>query len=137
MADHAETLRYAHALYLRDTGDYMLLPERLRPSAKLDLDHVTADALTTYAGLLLSNLLDSFDGDVTLAAGAYNGGEGRPNLKYAEGVTLIADYARRVLRSAVHTNSSRVAKVSFRSVAIPKAAIAAAEPTASHELLLK
>jgi hypothetical protein len=123
-----ETLRYAHALYTHDTRDYRLLPERLRPPKHLDLDNVTADALTTYAGLLLRNLLDAFDGNVTLAAGAYNGGTGRPNLKYAEGVTLVADYARRVLGSAVHTNSSRIAKIPLKNIAVAKATIAPTHP---------
>jgi len=123
-----ETLRHAHALYLRDTRDYTLLPERLRPPKRLDLNNVTAEALTTYAGLLLRDLLDSFDGDVTLATGAYNGGLERPNLKYAEGVALVADYARRILGSAADTNSSRVAEIHLESIAVARATIAPAHP---------
>lgn len=95
-----ESLRHAHRLFLQDKRDYDLLPERLRPSRTLDFDLVSADVFTTYAGLLLRNLLDTFRGDVTLAAGAYNGGPGKPNLHYAEGVEMVADYARRVIGRA-------------------------------------
>lgn len=92
-----ETLRYAHALYLKDHRDYSQLPQRLRPPRRLNLNHVNSDVLTTYAGLLLKNLLEKFHGNVAKAAGAYNGGAGDPNLKYAEGVAMVADYAHRVL----------------------------------------
>lgn len=97
-----ETLRYAHALYLKDkrNRDYSELPERLRPPDQLDLDHVDSHVLTTYAGLLLSQLLEHFNGDVEKAEGAYNGGAKNPNPQYAEGVSLVATYAHRVLSMA-------------------------------------
>lgn len=56
--------------------------------------------LTTYAGLLLRELLDHFHGDVEKAVGAYNGGTARPNSQYAEGVSMVAAYAHRVLSTA-------------------------------------
>lgn len=95
-----ETLRAAHRLYLRDRRDYSLLPEYLRPPHKLDLNNVSGPVLTTYAGLLLRELLDHYHGDVQKAIGAYNGGIVAPNLRYALAVTSIADYARRVLEHA-------------------------------------
>ncbi|HWG16260.1 MAG TPA: hypothetical protein VN678_00265 [Acidobacteriaceae bacterium] len=97
-----ETLRYVHALYLKDKRkrDYTQLPERLRPPDKLDLDHVDSHVLTTYAGLLLSQLLEHFNGDVEKAEGAYNGGTKNPNAAYAEGVSLVSTYAHRVLSMA-------------------------------------
>jgi hypothetical protein len=99
-----ETLRYAHRLYLRDGRDYSGLPLRLRPSKELDVNQVDPPALTTYAGLLFRDLLDQCAGDVTLAVGAYNGGLGRPNLRYAEGVRTVAEYARRMLERAAVLN---------------------------------
>jgi hypothetical protein len=95
-----ETIRAAHRLYLRDKRDYSLLPERLRPPRQLDLNSVSAPVLTTYAGLLLRDLLDHFHGDVQKAIGAYNGGTKTPNSNYAFAVTGIAEYARRVLEHA-------------------------------------
>jgi soluble lytic murein transglycosylase-like protein len=51
---------------------------------------------------LLRHLLDYFHGNVSLAVGAYNGGLGRPNLDYENGVRNVAEYARRILdRAAV------------------------------------
>jgi hypothetical protein len=105
-----ETLRYAHGLYLRDRRDYSHLPKRLRPPKGLDLDDVNDHILTTYAGLLLRTLLNHFHGDVEKAAGAYNGGVGRPNLKYAEGVSIVADYAHRVLGAAAARKGIAVQK---------------------------
>ncbi len=101
------TLRYAHALYLRDTRDYSRLPARLRPPKKLDFKHVSTPVLTTYAGLLLSHLLTRFHGNRHKAAGAYNGGDGKPNMKYAQGVFLVADYAHRVIGHAVLREQAR------------------------------
>lgn len=95
-----ETLRYAHMLFLQDTRDYSQLPKPLRPPQKLDLNNVSTRVLTTYAGLLLRKLLDDFNGDESKAIGAYNGGSGNPNMKYAEGALLVATYAHRVLALA-------------------------------------
>lgn len=105
-----ETLRYAHDLYLHDKRDYNLLPPRLRPPRKLDLDHIDTDVLTTYAGLLLRNLLDYFHGDVEKAEGAYNGGKRNPNLAYSTGVTTVADYARRVVGMAAGRKGNAVSE---------------------------
>ena len=69
-----ETLRYSHRLYQRDTRDYSQLPEHLRPPDHLKVNEVSPQVLTTYAGLVLRDLLDQFNGDVTLAVSAYNGG---------------------------------------------------------------
>lgn len=104
-----ETLRYAHQLYLADTRDYSQLPERLRPSRSLDLNQVDSHVLTAYAGLLLRNLLDQFNGDVAKAIGAYNGGPRNPNDQYAQGVSLVAEYARNVLQQAALVNGRAVA----------------------------
>ncbi len=95
-----QSLRYAHRLYLKDKRDYSQLPERLRPPRKLDFSSISPDVLTTYAALLLRDLLDRFHGDVTLAAGAYNGGPANPNAQYASGVEMVANYARRVIGRA-------------------------------------
>ena len=95
-----ETLRAAHELYLHDKRDYSQLPARLRPSRELDLNNVPDSVLTTYAGLLLRDLLDHFGGDVEKAIGAYNGGVKTPNPAYASGVKNVADYARRILEHA-------------------------------------
>jgi hypothetical protein len=103
-----ETLRYAHKLYLEDKRDYSKLPARLRPPRHLDLDKIDSHVLTTYAGLLLRNLLDYFHGDAAKAAGAYNGGRIRPNMQYAEGVNMVADYARRVLSMAAGRKGNAV-----------------------------
>jgi hypothetical protein len=95
-----ETLRSAHQLYLKDKRNYAKLSPHLRPPRELDLSQVTADQLTTYAGLVLRNLLDRFNGNVDQAIGAYNGGVGSPNPNYAANVKSIALYARRVLEHA-------------------------------------
>lgn len=96
-----ESLRYAHRLYQQDDRDYSALPVQLRPPREFQMDCVGSDVLTTYAGLLLADLLQHFDGDVILAAGAYNGTLHRPNLHYAAGVEMVASYARTVIgRSA-------------------------------------
>ena len=99
-----ETLRYAHALYLKDKRDYSQLPERLVPPAALELDVTDSHVLTTYAGLLLRDLLDRFNGDVEKAVGAYNGGPRNPNLQYAAGVQIVATYARNVLERVAARN---------------------------------
>jgi hypothetical protein len=95
-----ETLRAAHQLYLRDKRHYDRLPPRLGPARDLDVNSVTNEALTTYAGLVLRDLLDRFGGDVDQAIGAYNGGIRNPNPAYAAGVRNVALYARRVLEHA-------------------------------------
>jgi len=113
-----ESLRYAHRLFLRDKRNYANLPERLRPPGKLDLDSVDSEVLTTYSGLLLRDLLDLFNGDVSLAAGAYNGGPGNPNTRYATGVQMVAGYAHRVIGRAYETDRARSKKnlVSSRKI---------------------
>lgn len=95
-----ETLRAAHQLYLKDKRDYDQLPPRLRPPRDLDVNSVSTEVLTTYAGLVLRNLLDRFGGDVDQAIGAYNGGVRNPNPAYAAGVRNVALYARRMLEHA-------------------------------------
>jgi hypothetical protein len=104
-----ETLRYVHKLYLTDTRDYSKLPEHLRPPRELDINNVDPNVLTTYAGLLLRDLLDRFDGDVARAVGAYNGGPGNPNMRYEEGVRAAATHARNVLERAAALNGASVA----------------------------
>ncbi len=105
-----ETIRAAHALYLRDKRDYTLLPEHLRPPRELNLNDADGPVLTTYAGLLLRALLDHFHGDVGKAVGAYNGGTVTPNENYASAVRNIAEYARRVLEHAPDASSQKPAK---------------------------
>ncbi|MGB8064603.1 MAG: hypothetical protein WCF26_22130 [Candidatus Sulfotelmatobacter sp.] len=99
-----ETLRYAHALFLKDKRDYSQLPERLRPPTTLELDLTDSHVLTTYAGLLLRELLDRFNGDVEKAVGAYNGGLRNPNPRYAAGVQAVAEYARNILERVTAVN---------------------------------
>jgi hypothetical protein len=106
-----ETLRYAHALYVKDKDkrNYCELPERLVPPDRLELDVTDPHVLTTYAGLLLRDLLDQFHGDVEKAVGAYNGGPRNPNPQYAAGVQMVASYARTVLERVTAVNE-RAAK---------------------------
>lgn len=108
-----ETLRYAHSLYRADKRDYTALPEHLRPPKTLDVREVSPTILTTYAGLLLRDLLDRFDGDVTLAVSAYNGGPGRPNLRYGEHVQQAATHARRVMERAAALNGETVVRMQW------------------------
>ncbi len=108
-----ETLRYAHELYLKDERDYSQLPERLRPSKTLVLDLTDSHVLTTYAGLLLRDLLDRFHGDVEKAVGAYNGGYRNPNLQYAAGVQAVAEYARNVLERVTAINGKAIARTTL------------------------
>ncbi len=103
-----ETLRLAHRLYRSDKRDYSRLPERLRPSATLDINNVPPEHLTTYAGILLRNLIDRFDGDIAKAVGAYNGGPGNPNMRYYKGVEAAANHARRVLEQAAALNGNAI-----------------------------
>jgi hypothetical protein len=108
-----ETLRYAHALYLKDKRDYSQLPERLRPPVSLELDLTDSHVLTTYAGLLLRDLLDRFNGDVDKAVGAYNGGFRNPNLQYAAGVQMVAEYARNILERVTAINGRAIARTTL------------------------
>ena len=108
-----ETLRYVHSLYLADRRDYSLLPERLRPPKEVNLDEPDPEVLTTYAGLLFRKLLDRFDGDVSTAVGAYNGGPGNPNPRYEEGVRTVAEYARRVMQQAAALHGQPAAGMRF------------------------
>jgi hypothetical protein len=110
-----ETLRYAHALYCRDSRDYAALPAALRPPRQLDLDHVDPRTLTTYAGLLFRDLLDRFHGNVSLAVGAYNGGMQHPDLDYAAAVESVAAYARRILEHAALLNRPTAARSRFKA----------------------
>jgi hypothetical protein len=108
-----ETLRYAHALTEKDSRDYSQLPEHLRPPENLDMNEVSPHVLTTYAGVLLRDLLDRFDGDVRTAVSAYNGGPGRPNFKYGEGVNRAAEHARRVVEQAAALNGETVVEMKW------------------------
>jgi hypothetical protein len=105
-----ETLRRAHALYLKDERDYSALPPRLRPSRKLSFDLDNSEVLTTYAGLLLRHLLDNTGGDIPKAVGAYNGSLQKPNYQYAAGVEAVALYARDFLERAAHLDGLSIAK---------------------------
>lgn len=98
-------LRRAQRLYRKDKRDYAQLSPWLRPPEKLDWDNVEPAVLTTYAGLLLRNLLDHCHGDVAEAAGAYNGTLRHPNLRYAAGVQLVAEYAQRIAGNASELDS--------------------------------
>src|SRR5437764_858771 len=124
-----QTLRAAHQLYLHDKRDYSQLPARLRPSRELDLNNVSDAVLTTYAGLLLRDLLNHFGGDVEKAIGAYNGGVRSPNPVYASSVKNIADYARRILEHATaQDDPDAKAKASDKSQPV-----AACKPAASSD----
>jgi hypothetical protein len=132
-----ETLRRVHESYLKDkeTRDYSLLPPELRPQDDLDPDTVSLRVLTTYAGLLLRNLLDQKNGDLQLAAGAYNGGLRHPNLQYAAGVWAVGDYARRVVQREMVLRSRPPLNMRFltarRSLSVPTVAVSV--PSAGHQ----
>ena len=126
-----QTVRAAHELYLRDKRDYSQLPLRLRPSRVLDLDHISDAVLTTYAGLLLRDLLDHFGGDVEKAIGAYNGGVKTPNPAYASSVKNIADYARRILEHAPEAGNPGPAASPASSSANPPSSTNPANPAAA------
>ncbi|MGH9742194.1 MAG: hypothetical protein ACRD51_07550 [Candidatus Acidiferrum sp.] len=95
-----ETLRATQQLYRKDKRQYNQLPPRLRPPRDLDVNSVNSEVLTTYAGLVLRDLLDRFGGNVDQAIGAYNGGARNPNPAYAASVKNVALYARKVLEHA-------------------------------------
>lgn len=105
-----ETLRHAHALYLKDKRDYSVLPPRLRPAKKLSFDLDNSEVLTTYAGLLFRHLLDRTGGDIAKAVGAYNGSLRTPNYQYAAGVAAVAVYAQSFLERAANLDGLNVAK---------------------------
>lgn len=108
-----ETLRYAHSLVMRDKRDYNQLPEHLRPPVQLKVTEVSPPVLTTYAGVLLRDLLDRFDGDVTAAVSAYNGGPANPNFRYGEGVRKAAEHARKVVEQAAVLNGETVVRMTW------------------------
>lgn len=108
-----ETLRYAHKLYLKDSRDYSRLSPRLRPGAELEFDSVDSHKLTTYAGLFFRDLLDRFDGDAALAAGAYNGGVANPNLGYTAGARAAANHARKVIEQMAALDGHPVTQTRF------------------------
>ena len=108
-----ETLRYAHMLYLKDDRKYSLLPEPLRPPKELRMNEVNPLALTTYAGLLLRDLLELFKGDVTLAVSAYDGRPARPNLRYGAGVHRAASHARRILGQSAALKGDKVVNITW------------------------
>jgi hypothetical protein len=126
-----QTVRAAHQLYLHDKRDYSQLPLRLRPSRVLDLDNVSDAVLTTYAGLLLRDLLDHFGGDVEKAIGAYNGGVKTPNPAYASSVKNIADYARRILEHASEVGDHGPAAGPASTSANPTSPANSANPAAT------
>jgi hypothetical protein len=101
-----QSLRYAHQLYLCDTRDYSKLPIELRPTEQLDMNFLSSHVLTTYAALLLRDLLDYFDGNVFLATAAYNGSKLHPNTQYALGVDNVASYARRLIGNTARLKQS-------------------------------
>jgi len=106
-----ETLRMSHQLYLADKRNYGTLPKHLLPPRQLNVDEVNPEVLTTYAGLLLRHLLDHFDGDLSRAVGAYNGGPGNPNMRYHQGVEAAAMHARKVLEQAAALNGESVMSI--------------------------
>lgn len=110
-----ETLRRAHQLYLKDKRHYELLPARLRPPREFDVNSVDSALLTTYAGLLLRDLLGRFDCNVDKAIGAYNGGVRNPNPAYASGVKTVALYARRVIGHAALSYPQTIDNVELTS----------------------
>jgi hypothetical protein len=101
-----QSLRHAHELFLCDTRDYSKLPLEFRPTQELDMNFLSSRLLTTYAALLLRELLDYFDGNAFLATAAYNGTKLHPNLNYASGVENVASYARRVIGNTSKLNET-------------------------------
>ena len=61
---------------------------------------------------LLDDLRTRF-GNLGLAAAAYNGGPGNPNMRYADGVGLVAGYARRMLESVATLHGQSIAETTF------------------------
>ena len=108
-----QSLRHAQQLFLADDRDYSTLPERLRPTRELNIENLDQSVLTTYAGLLLRDLLDQFGGDIEMAVGAYNGTIHQPNLQYAAGVEMVASYARRVIGCTAELNRLAISQLSL------------------------
>jgi hypothetical protein len=96
---------------MRDDRDYALLPARLRPSGDFRADASRPDVLTTYAGLLFRHLIDHFQGDLTLALGAYNGGSGDPQPAYSASVGAAAASARRTVEESTALSGWQVIPV--------------------------
>jgi len=115
----AESLRFAHLLYMRDDRDYALLPARLRPSGDFRADAARPDVLTTYAGLLFRHLIDHFQGDLTLALGAYNGGSGDPQPAYSASVAVAAASARRTVEESTALAGWQVIPVEIIPYSLP------------------
>jgi hypothetical protein len=55
-----QSLRYAHELFLCDKRDYSKLPIQLQPTEQLDMNFLSSHVLTTYAALLLRDLVEYF-----------------------------------------------------------------------------
>src|SRR5206468_3475332 len=53
-----QSLRYAHELFLCDKRDYSKLPIQLLPTEQLDMNFLSSHVLTTYAALLLRDLVE-------------------------------------------------------------------------------
>jgi soluble lytic murein transglycosylase-like protein len=68
------------------------------------MNELDPEVLTTYAGILLRDLLDRFEGDVSLATGAYNGGPGNPNMRYEQWVQAASQHARKVVERSAALN---------------------------------
>lgn len=114
-----ESMRFAHLLYMRDDRDYALLPARLRPSGDFRADVARPDVLTTYAGLLFRHLIDHFQGDLTLALGAYNGGSGDPQPAYSASVAVAAASARRTVEASTALVGWQVIPVEIIPYSLP------------------
>jgi len=114
-----ESLRFAHLLYMRDDRDYALLPARLRPSDDFRADAMRPYVLTTYAGLLFRHLIDHFQGDLTLALGAYNGGSGDPRPAYSASVTVAAASARNTIEESTALSGWQVIPVEIIPYSLP------------------
>jgi hypothetical protein len=114
-----ESMRFAHVLYVRDDRDYALLPARLRPSGDFRTDVARPAVLTTYAGLLFRHLIDHFQGEITLALGAYNGGCGDPQPAYSASVAVAAASARRTVEESTALIGWRVIPVEIIPYSLP------------------
>jgi soluble lytic murein transglycosylase-like protein len=77
------------------------------------LDLTDPHILTTYAGLVLRDLLDRFDGNVEKAVGAYNGEPRHPHSQYAAGIEIAARYARNILERVTAINGRTIARTAL------------------------